>query len=202
MDLLVIRHGQSQADLEDRHEGRADFPLTERGRLQAIRAAQFIYKNYPLRKLIASPLLRAKETADIIGKHLDIPVHEDERLMEMNNGKLAGMLRSEALEKFPYPEGGRKSFQHIHGGESEIEFRSRVEHFFQEFTHQETLPWVGIVAHGGSINMLFRCFMDLPVKTNIYLSTGDTGIHYWHVTPKHRQIIFNNYREHIADLDS
>jgi 2,3-bisphosphoglycerate-dependent phosphoglycerate mutase len=40
-EFLILRHGQSQADLEDRYEGRADFPLTELGREQARKAARW-----------------------------------------------------------------------------------------------------------------------------------------------------------------
>ena len=46
MTLLVIRHGESEADLLDVHEGRADFELTERGHNQAEAMARFVSENY------------------------------------------------------------------------------------------------------------------------------------------------------------
>jgi len=48
MELLIIRHGQSQADLEDRHEGRADFPLTQLGVKQAQLLAEWVQERFPL----------------------------------------------------------------------------------------------------------------------------------------------------------
>ncbi|PIQ26929.1 histidine phosphatase family protein [bacterium (Candidatus Blackallbacteria) CG17_big_fil_post_rev_8_21_14_2_50_48_46] len=199
MELLIIRHGQSQAELEERHEGRADFLLTELGRFQARQAAAFIYAKYPLQHVISSPLKRAFETAEIIAKPLALEVHTDARLMERDNGKLAGMLRSEALDKYPYPAEGRRTYEKFQGGESDIEFRSRVENFFSELCHHPPAHRVGIIAHGGSINMLFRAFMNLPMDVNIYLGTGDTGIHFWHLSERYRQILFSNYLGHLQD---
>jgi 2,3-bisphosphoglycerate-dependent phosphoglycerate mutase len=199
MELLIIRHGQSQADLEDRHEGRADFSLTELGKHQASQTARFLYQKYPLEYIISSSLKRAKETAEIIAQPLQLPVHIDERLMERDNGKLAGMLRSEAFEKYPYPPEGRRPHEKFHGGESDIAFRARIEDFFSEFCKRRPAHRVGIVAHGGTINMLFRTFLNLPMDVNIYLATGDTGIHFWHISDKYRQILFSNHLAHLHE---
>jgi 2,3-bisphosphoglycerate-dependent phosphoglycerate mutase len=62
------------------------------------------------------------------------------------------------------------------------------------------LARICIVSHGGFINMLFRSFIRLPLDSNISITSGDTGIHLWHVNDKERRIIFNNYQEHIGDI--
>lgn len=63
MTLLVIRHGESEADLLNVHEGRADFELTERGHAQAEAMAQFVSENYSVSKIYCSTLKRAYQTA-------------------------------------------------------------------------------------------------------------------------------------------
>ena len=63
MKLLVIRHGESEADLLDVHEGRADFSLTERGHSQAEAMAEYVANNYNITKIYASTLTSAKQTA-------------------------------------------------------------------------------------------------------------------------------------------
>lgn len=63
MELLIIRHGQSQADLEDRHEGRADFPLTQLGVKQAQLLAEWVQERFPPELILSSPLQRASRTA-------------------------------------------------------------------------------------------------------------------------------------------
>lgn len=204
MEILVIRHGQSQADLENRHEGRADFPLTELGHRQARVAADWVKQHYPPELIITSSLRRAHKTAEIIGETTGAPVHLEPALMEWNNGLLAGLSRSEAAVRFPYPEGGRRPHDTFAETESMIEFRARAEMFWSQFTHEFVQPKrhqrVALVSHGGMINMLFQCFLGLPVISDVLFSTGDTGIHLWTITPKGRRVIFTNRLEHLRFL--
>ena len=68
MEILLIRHGQSLADLEDRHEGRADYPLTELGHSQAEKLSTWLANQYDIELVISSPLIRASSTAEYIAK--------------------------------------------------------------------------------------------------------------------------------------
>ena len=109
MEILLIRHGQSLADLEDRHEGRADYPLTEMGHRQAEKLSRWLDKEYDIDLIISSPLIRASSTAEYIAEKTGLELIIEDELMEWNNGLLAGMLRQDAIKKFPIPEGGRKN---------------------------------------------------------------------------------------------
>lgn len=204
MEILVVRHGQSVADLEDRHEGRADFELTELGCRQARAAANWIKNNYKIDMILSSPLKRAAKTAEFISAETGIDIIFDDELMEWNNGLLAGLYRSEANVRFPIPEGGRKPHDEFAESESYINFRARAEMFWSRFIHEyekdENISRICIVAHGGMINMLFRSFMMLPVNTDTYISTGDTGIHLWKINGSDRRIIFLNKQEHLLGL--
>ena len=102
MTLLVIRHGESEADLLDVHEGRADFELTERGHNQAEAMARFVSENYSVSKIYCSTLKRAYQTAKHLSDATGAALTPDERLMEFNNGLIAGLERSVAREKYPY----------------------------------------------------------------------------------------------------
>lgn len=59
MNILVIRHGQSEADILQVHEGRVDYPLTEKGHKQAQIMADFIKSNFKVNKIYSSTLTRA-----------------------------------------------------------------------------------------------------------------------------------------------
>jgi 2,3-bisphosphoglycerate-dependent phosphoglycerate mutase len=107
LELLVVRHGQSVADIENRFEGRADFELTDLGIEQAKRVAHWIYSNYKPDYIISSPLKRAKKTADFLSKQCNVDISIDEEIMEWNNGLLAGLKREEGMKKYPLPPGGR-----------------------------------------------------------------------------------------------
>jgi 2,3-bisphosphoglycerate-dependent phosphoglycerate mutase len=203
IELLVLRHGQSQADLEDRHEGRADYPLTELGREQATRVGAWLAGRFSVDRIVASTLVRAAETARIVGEALGVPVEPDPALMEFNNGELAGLLRSESRARFGDLFGDRTELlphERFPGGESMVEMRARAEHFLSQLL--AVTPdgrRVLLVSHGGMIAQLFRAYLSLPVETRVFLSTGDTGLHHWELDGPRRRIRFTNSLVHLAD---
>ena len=198
LEILVLRHGQSVADIENRYEGRADFPLTEFGREQAQRAARWIVANYPPTVIVASPLKRASETARIVGAACGLAVIFDEGLMEFNSGAIAGLLYEEANRLYPLPEGGRLPHERVPGGESLLEFRFRAEEVWSRLVSEYAAAGrLLVVAHGGMISMLFRAFARLPVGIEVWLHTGDTGLHLWRVDGAERSILFANRLGHL-----
>ncbi len=104
MKLLIIRHGESEADILDVHEGRADFALTERGHCQADAMSEYVCQNYQIAKIYHSTLKRAKQTAEHLALKTGAPLIPDENLMEWNNGLIAGLKHSVADEKYPKME--------------------------------------------------------------------------------------------------
>lgn len=202
LELLVVRHGQSIADIENRFEGRADFELTDLGIKQANQAASWINTYYRADYIISSPLKRARKTAETISFLCNVKVILEDEIMEWNNGLLAGLKREEGMKLYPLPQEGRKPHDTFAETESFIEFRSRAKTFISKLlSSNENQPSrICIVSHGGFINMLFRNFVRLPIDRNISISTGDTGIHLWQVNNTDRRIIYKNYQEHIRDL--
>lgn len=206
MEILVVRHGQSIGDIEERHEGRADFELTELGCKQAKLLSQWIKTNYKIDIILSSPLKRAAKTAQFISEETAASIIFDDLLMEWDNGLLAGLHRIEANKRFPVPKYGRKAHDEFAESESYINFRARVEMFWSKFmckyeSSEQDLR-ICIVSHGGTINMLFRSFMKLPVNTDFWIRTGDTGVHLWNVNGNERGILFSNSQEHILKLDN
>ena len=100
MRLLIIRHGESEADILHVHEGRADFELTERGHRQAAAMSEYAAENYSISRIYASTLKRASQTAKHLSDAVGIPIIYDPELMEFNNGLLAGLPYREAQEKY------------------------------------------------------------------------------------------------------
>lgn len=86
---LIIRHGESEADILDVHEGRADFELTGRGRRQAEAMSEYVSQHYHIARIYHSPLKRAAQTAPHLAASTQAPLVPDEHLMEFNNGLLA-----------------------------------------------------------------------------------------------------------------
>ena len=98
--LFLIRHGQTEWNVEGRLQGGKDSPLTAQGKRQAEAVAASLGKT-SLGLILASPLGRAKKTAGIIAKALGIPVEEDARLGEVRFGKAEGLTHKEIDERWP-----------------------------------------------------------------------------------------------------
>jgi 2,3-bisphosphoglycerate-dependent phosphoglycerate mutase len=201
LDLIIVRHGQSVADIEKRMEGRADFPLTDLGKEQSEKLACWLKQNIIFDCIISSPLKRASETSKIISELCLKDITYDERLMEWNNGVIAGLLISEANNKYPIPDGGRKYFQRITEGESVIDFRARIEEFIAEllnkYAYSKDDKKILIVTHGGVINMIFHSFLNLPIKNEVSICSGYTSVHILRAIGDKRNIISVNRNEHL-----
>jgi 2,3-bisphosphoglycerate-dependent phosphoglycerate mutase len=202
LELLLIRHGQSEADLLSVHEGRADFPLTKLGELQAKSMAEYVSQHFPPQIILSSPLKRAKYTATILQEACGCDLIEEEDLMEFNNGVLAGLPREEAAVKYPLPKDGRPIHVPIQNGESELDFRYRAERVYHKIICDfSTYDRVAIVSHGGLISNLIKSFLHQPNNSHFAFPTGDTGIHLLQIKDHQNIIRFLNNQEHLT-LDS
>ncbi|GGA33676.1 histidine phosphatase family protein [Psychrobacillus lasiicapitis] len=199
MELLIIRHGQSEADLLGVHEGRADFPLTGLGEQQAKRMTTYVAAQFPPDVILTSPLKRAKVTALLLQGEVGCQLIEERDLMEFNNGVLAGLSREEAAVKYPLPPNGRPPHIPIENGESELEFRFRAERIFQKIiNHYRDYNRVAVVSHGGLISQFLRAYLQQPISSQHFFATGDTGIHLLEIKEDKRVIRFLNKLEHLS----
>lgn len=99
--LIVIRHGETEFNVEGRYTGRVDVSLNKKGLEQAkITAANL--KNMYIDIIISSTLKRAKETAEIISSELQVPIIEMEEFVEKYVGVYEGLTREEAKAKYPH----------------------------------------------------------------------------------------------------
>lgn len=96
--LLLVRHGETQWNRETRFQGQIDVPLNDNGRAQSQRAASLL-ENVPIDFAITSPLLRPKETAEIIlHQRPQIELQLEPELKEINHGLWEGKLEAEIEE--------------------------------------------------------------------------------------------------------
>ena len=89
--IIFLRHGQAKNNTERILAGRSPgVPLTEKGIDQAENAAKFL-EEMNISAIYSSPIQRAKNTAEIVGKHNSIDVTIDDRLIELDMGKFTGV---------------------------------------------------------------------------------------------------------------
>ena len=99
--LLLVRHGETEWNRVSRFQGGIDVPLNDNGRQQARQAAEFL-KDVPIDFAISSPMLRPKETAEIILQHHpSIKLDFEEQFREINHGLWEGKFESEIKEIYP-----------------------------------------------------------------------------------------------------
>ena len=96
--LLLIRHGQTAWSVAGKHTGRTDVPLTEVGRQEARDAALTLH-GWNLQRAFASPLSRARETAEIVSPACGVVLDDD--LIEWDYGVFEGETTPQSRERIP-----------------------------------------------------------------------------------------------------
>lgn len=135
-----LRHGETDWNAQHRYQGQADIPLNDFGRWQAECAARYL-KKHPFSAIVASPLARARETAEIINQERHLPLRFLPELMEMHLGEDEGAIKGPWLDEW------RKGLYHPKGAETYTDFVKRCQTGIEKAL-TETGP-VLIVAHGG-----------------------------------------------------
>lgn len=150
-EILLVRHGQTDANAADRFQGRLDTQLNARGREQS-RALALRLAGEGLRALYSSPLSRARETAEIVGAQLGLAPVCDERLMEADTGDWTGRLYADVIALAPEQFAAWRSVSpafRFPDGESVLEQAARVAAALED-VRAGALPAL-VVCHGGAI---------------------------------------------------
>ncbi len=170
MQITLMRHGRSRADDEMVHEGRYDSPLTDVGRAQVgSRAEQWKQSGVTFDLIVASTLVRASESARIVGEVLEVPIEYDPDWMERDNGPLAGLPFDEAGERYPKPEHTNPFQPHVPStgeGESGWDLLGRGARGLQ-YVVRRGLPSTLVVAHGGVLNAAMYCLLGVSPHPGI-----------------------------------
>jgi probable phosphoglycerate mutase len=98
--LLILRHGQTAWNANDRVQGQTDIDLDDTGRDQARRVAPVLATYHP-DLIVSSDLKRAAQTADALSALVGLPVELDQRLRERNYGPWQGLSLPEIEQAFP-----------------------------------------------------------------------------------------------------
>jgi 2,3-bisphosphoglycerate-dependent phosphoglycerate mutase len=195
--ITFLRHGESVGNAENRFQGHADFPLTERGREQAAGlAARWKAESLAFALCIASPLLRARETAEIIAGTLGIPLEFDPIWKELDNGLIAGLNHEEAAERVPPPEFMTPYTHFGRTGESRWEVFLRAGRGLQALLDRPPGHYL-VVSHGGILNMALYGALSISPQadfTGPRFSFGNTGfarLRYEHTSHNWRLTMFD-----------
>ncbi len=156
LQVHLVRHGQSTWNLARRIQGQIVHPgLTPLGRNQAEQAAATVRSRVDGRvALWSSDLVRAAQTAHIVGRLLRVPVQYDEELREQHLGSMQG-LTTDQLSAEPTPEGRHVSEVRWASGESTQDVAARFGHFARRQLRAtpSTVGHLVLVSHGDTIRV-------------------------------------------------
>lgn len=198
LEIVIVRHGETQYNLTSTIQGQSDVPLNENGLLQAgLAAKRLAGENFTF--AYSSDLSRAMVTAETIVPDLEIV--SDARLREWHLGDWQGKTLAE-IEKLY--EGGFRAFLNagpkaaVPNGESSYDVLVRVREFLTELPAKHPEGKILIVSHGGAIRRMFNVFMgehntfaELPQVDNTSISRFVYRTDHW------RMICWND-TSHLA----
>lgn len=156
--LLIVRHGNSQANAQGIFAGFTDSPLTELGLLQAEKTASYIAENYQVDAVYASDLQRAFVTGKAVADKLGLPVTPTKAMREIFAGQWEGQAFDE-LDKLPSYHTWKTDIGNAtcDGGESVRQLQSRVLTELTRIARENPGKTVVIVSHGTPIRAI-QCF--------------------------------------------
>ena len=165
--FLIIRHGQSTANLEERYAGWYDAPLTELGRKQAAITTDYILKNYHVDAVYSSDLIRAVETVKEIAARANVPLVKEKALREIDGGEWEEKQVEEIAREYPEQAYLWKTDigkARPTGGESFAELQVRIDSAFRKIAAENDGKTVVVASHGGAIRTMQCLFENVPIE--------------------------------------
>lgn len=163
----MIRHGETALNVKGCYYGRTDAVLSEKGISQA-RYLKEILKEVSFDYIVASPLVRAYNTAQIVMEEREQEIFGDRRLMEQDFGIFEGMTYKEIQNTYPKElDAWNEEFStyRIPKGERFADVRSRAEDFLRDIPsgRESKGEKMLIVAHKGTLGHLLAAMLKLPL---------------------------------------
>lgn len=165
--LYIMRHGKTDWNELHKLQGRTDIPLNDEGRNMAKEAAK-MYEDVHFDVCYCSPLIRAKETAELVLHGRDVPIYYDNRIMEMSFGEYEGIENSFNIPDCPINV-LFKNPGNYHGA-SDAETFEELYHRTGEFLNEVIYPLLNegkdvlIVGHGAMNCSIICQVKNIPVE--------------------------------------
>ena len=163
MKLYILRHGQTDYNLQGRFQGQIDVPLNENGKNQAIEALK-IFKDVDIDVIFSSPLSRAKDTVKKISEYKNIDIIIDNRIIERSFGNLEGKYSVDNLEKYNI--------------ENMMHLKQRVFSFLNDIIKEYNDKNVLVATHEGIAKVVEIFFYGEEAGKNFRLKNGEYKIYY------------------------
>jgi probable phosphoglycerate mutase len=195
--LILIRHGETNWNVERRKQGRNDQPLNEKGAAQAKLAAEHVKSAYDIKKVWSSPLQRCSNTASLF----NMPVSTADSLLEIDYGEWEGMLAADIEARYSRMLNGGVDNTDPPGGEMRSNLPVRGRQFIAESNIADEGGDVVLVGHGGAMKGLLVALLDLPDSAMETLVIDNCSVTVVDITPNpstSNRLVALNHTHHLA----
>jgi broad specificity phosphatase PhoE len=181
MHLILVRHGETEWNVTLQYQGHANVPLNERGREQSRLLGERLASKGAV-ALYASDIVRAWETAGIVGPYVNLMPQKMTDLREINVGQWEGLTPEELYRRFPdhMQEYERDPARTVRmGGESYAQLQQRALKALHTIEESHGLTdTVVAVSHGGTIRALLCHVIDLDLGNfgRLWLDNGSITV--------------------------
>jgi len=167
--LLLVRTGETMFREQGRMLGRRDIGLTPEGKQQAERTLQFLGE-LDLNEILASPLARAIQTAEVFAAHYHLGIGRDPRLIEVDLGRWEGALWDEILKNKEFQDFFTGEADGLPDGEDLESVRRRaVASLEQAAGDNPQLATILVVTHGYLIQLALAHYLGMPTRAALRL---------------------------------
>jgi 2,3-bisphosphoglycerate-dependent phosphoglycerate mutase len=201
-DVILIRHGETDWNVQGRFQGQIDVPLNALGLAQAERMAERLARE-AIDAFYCSDLLRTRQTAEPAALKLDLPAAPDAGLREQHFGILEGLSFDEVQAR--HPEQLAAWLRHdpdyaLPEGESVRSFHARVLGVLRSLAERHAGSTLAVVTHGGVLDMLFRTVHGLPLHGPRTCPIPNAGLNRLRLSGERFEIVSWADDAHLAGL--
>ena len=164
--IYLVRHGQTEWNTLNKVMGNVNMPLNPIGIEQAEKTRDDLL-NEEIDLIICSPLLRTKETAEIINQNRNIPILYDDRIIERDFGKFEGMT----IDDFDfYGYWDYYNNNQYNQSENIQKFFIRIYNFLDDILSKYKNKNILLVTHGG-VGIVMDCYFNKTIPTGSLIET-------------------------------
>jgi len=203
-ELLLVRHGQTDSNLQGRWQGWDGVPLNQQGEWEAaLTARRLAQTEEAIAALYASPLRRAWQTAERIGEALNLRPVPHDGLKEMNFGRISGITLEEFQERYSdlhrrWTDKMDLSFA-FPGGEQRAQFFQRVGEAIEGIVERHPDQKVSVVAHGGSLRACLVHYLPAEFSQWWTYELGNCSLTRLEVRDGQAKLLVLDDRTHLAE---
>ena len=177
LHLMLVRHGETEWNVQRRYQGQSDVLLSGLGKQQAELVAKRLTSR-GIDAVYASDLKRAWQTAQIIAERNGLDVISEPRLRELKFGILEGLTFDEARERYPEMiDAWLEDFNNTPQGAETIDlFNARIVSLLDDLKGKHDEQVVLLVGHGGSLSEILRVVLGLSPEKRWYLEMENASL--------------------------